>query len=208
MTIMIELAAGCVLAVASIPAASGPLIFRMSTATDNPAADIPAAYKRQPALAVVQATASSSLLLSSLLLLPLLLLLRAFLLLLTYVPMLAYMLLQTSVLLLGSVSSLAPVLPMSCILLLLASLLSLTRVRRLLQGTNVVNQRPPFWSGLKSTSPAISLQIKSRLLLAQLTKSAKFVTKTVASVFSFTVQSVKCTLDGVKTQKGFGTIAC
>ncbi len=31
-------------------------------------------------------------------------------------------------------------------------------VRRVLQGTNVANQRPPFWSGRKSTNPAISSQ--------------------------------------------------
>ncbi len=51
--------------------------------------------------------------------------------------------------------------------------------------------RPPFWSGLKSANPAISSQLKSCLLLAQSTKSAKFGTKTVASVFSLTPDEVK-----------------
>ncbi len=46
-------------------------------------------------------------------------------------------------------------------------------VRRFLDGTNVANQRPPFWSGLKSTNPAISSQLKSCFLLAQSTLSAK-----------------------------------
>ncbi len=32
----------------------------------------------------------------------------------------------------------------------------LSAVVRLPQGTNVANQRPPFWSGLQSTNPAIS----------------------------------------------------
>jgi hypothetical protein len=44
-----------------------------------------------------------------------------------------------------------------------------TTVRRVLEDTNVANQRPPFWSGLKSTNPSISSQLKSCLLLAQST---------------------------------------
>ncbi len=35
------------------------------------------------------------------------------------------------------------------------------KVRRVLQGTNVGNQRPLFWSGLKPTNPAISSHLKS-----------------------------------------------
>jgi hypothetical protein len=35
------------------------------------------------------------------------------------------------------------------------------------KGTNVADQRPPFWFGLKSTNPDISSQLKSCLLLAQ-----------------------------------------
>jgi hypothetical protein len=35
--------------------------------------------------------------------------------------------------------------------------------RRLLHDTNVANQRPSFWSGLKTTNPAISSLLKSRL---------------------------------------------
>jgi hypothetical protein len=31
-------------------------------------------------------------------------------------------------------------------------------VRRVLQGTNVANQRPPFWSSLKSTNLATASQ--------------------------------------------------
>jgi hypothetical protein len=60
-------------------------------------------------------------------------------------------------------------------------------VRRVLQGTNVANQRPPFWSN----------KLKSCLLLAQSTKSAKFGTKRWLLFFS----STNCTsapLDGVK----------
>jgi hypothetical protein len=49
-----------------------------------------------------------------------------------------------------------------------ASNLSAT-VRRVVQDINVANQRPPFSSGLKSTYLAISLQVKSCLLLAQST---------------------------------------
>ncbi len=45
-----------------------------------------------------------------------------------------------------------------------------------------------IWS--KSTNPAISLQLQRFFLLAQSTQSAIFGTKTVASVFSLTVQIV------------------
>jgi hypothetical protein len=56
--------------------------------------------------------------------------------------------------------------------------------------TNVANQKSPFWSGLKSTNPAISSLLKSCLLFAQSALSVKFGTKTVASLFSLTVQTV------------------
>ncbi len=39
--------------------------------------------------------------------------------------------------------------------------------RKVLKGTNVANQRPPVLSGLNSTKPAISSQLKSCLVLAQ-----------------------------------------
>jgi hypothetical protein len=41
-------------------------------------------------------------------------------------------------------------------------------VRKFLQGTNVANQRLQFWSGLKSTIPAIPSQLKSCLWLSWL----------------------------------------
>ncbi len=67
-------------------------------------------------------------------------------------------------------------------------------VRRLLQGSNVAKQRPQFWSFLKSTNPAISSQLKSCLLLAQVTKSAKFGTKTVAYTLDGVKRGFTCTL--------------
>jgi hypothetical protein len=74
-------------------------------------------------------------------------------------------------------------------------------VRRVLQGSNVANQGPPFWPGLKSTNPAISSQLKSCVLLVHYTYCSRLHLGLKRWPQFSPSQYRLCTLDGVK--RGF-----
>jgi hypothetical protein len=66
-------------------------------------------------------------------------------------------------------------------------------VRRFLDGTNVANQRPPsLWSGLKSTNPAISSQLRAVFCWLSRLSGLKFETRNGG--VCFLLHSTDCTL--------------